>query len=259
MTNRRKRIVIKGNQVSGFADEVSFDGLDLDQVEQRRVSRIVPIRLLLRAAFYLLRALVPDDSRLAAWTRRWRCQWQVVIDGETFGPYTSRDDAIAFEKQEIYRQGTVHRALEESHNESSGVPSDPPATFRDVIKHVASSYLYFFLHTITLGVTFLVAGEAFAKTLHSMGIFLIIFSTMPLVNYPRTIRYRWYPVILIALFPLFFILMISLGYLGVALYSQVQMPGAWWMLPVFVFLMAIHYPLMRLVKLVNPGFSMRDL
>lgn len=103
----KRRIVIKGGEICGFHDEVSFEGLELESHSQERVSRIVPINLLLRGAFYLIRGLCSDQSKLAAWTRGWGCQWQVVIDGEVDGPFSDRAKAIEFEKEKIYNQGKL--------------------------------------------------------------------------------------------------------------------------------------------------------
>ncbi|HCG2921387.1 hypothetical protein ACV1DG_22960 [Aeromonas hydrophila] len=106
----KKRIVIKGGEVCGFADEVSFLGLDVQAFSQQRVSRIVPTSFLLMAAFLVIRKMCPDKSKLAAWTRRWGCEWKVLIDGETYGPFQDRAEAIAFEKEKIYQQGKLFHA-----------------------------------------------------------------------------------------------------------------------------------------------------
>ena len=101
----KKRIVIKNGEVCGYADEVSFKGLDVQGYSKKRVSRIVPTNGFLMIAFYVIRGLCSDESKVAAWTRVWRCQWKVLIDGKSYGPFSSRSDAIAFEKDEIYKQG----------------------------------------------------------------------------------------------------------------------------------------------------------
>ncbi|HFZ8522914.1 hypothetical protein ACSZNZ_17845 [Aeromonas caviae] len=106
----KKRIVIKGGEVCGFADEVSFLGLDVQAFSQQRVSRIVPTSFLLMAAFLVIRKMCPDKSKLAAWTRRWGCKWKVLIDGETYGPFQCRAAAIEFEKEKIYQQGKLFNA-----------------------------------------------------------------------------------------------------------------------------------------------------
>ncbi|AKJ36878.1 hypothetical protein U876_23830 [Aeromonas hydrophila NJ-35] len=106
----KKRIVIKGGEVCGFVDEVSFRGLDVQVFSQQRVSRIVPTSWLLMSAFLVIRKLCSDDSKLAAWTRRWGCEWKVLIDGKTYGPFQSRSAAILFEKDKIYQQGKLFNA-----------------------------------------------------------------------------------------------------------------------------------------------------
>lgn len=102
-----KRIVINGGVVSGFADEVSFDGLEVEQFEKKRVSHVVPENNILRALFVSIRAVVTDESMAASWTRTWGCNWIVLIDGEKYGPFKGRDEAISFEKEKIYQQGKL--------------------------------------------------------------------------------------------------------------------------------------------------------
>ena len=103
----KRRIVIGNGSITGFHDEVSFDGLELSKYEKKRVSRIVPRNTLARIAFILLRLVVNDTSSIAAWTRTWPCNWIVVIDQETFGPFSDRIKAIEFEKEKIYLQGKL--------------------------------------------------------------------------------------------------------------------------------------------------------
>lgn len=43
----------------------------------RRASNILPDALLLRLLFLAIRAVVPDTSRLAGWTRSWQCLWRI--------------------------------------------------------------------------------------------------------------------------------------------------------------------------------------
>jgi len=45
--------------------------------ESRRASHVVPVNAYLRLAFQVIRKLVADDSRVAAWSRTWGCMWQV--------------------------------------------------------------------------------------------------------------------------------------------------------------------------------------
>ena len=42
-----------------------------------RASHVLPDSLALRLAFRGVRALVSDDSRIAAWSRTWPCRWMV--------------------------------------------------------------------------------------------------------------------------------------------------------------------------------------
>lgn len=106
--SHKRRIVISGGTVTGFADEVNFSGLVVTDYDKQRVSRVLPVGRWQRACFMLIRGLVPDDSRAASWTRRWTCKWVVLIDKRTHGPFDSRAAAILFEKDFIYRQGKLN-------------------------------------------------------------------------------------------------------------------------------------------------------
>ena len=103
--SHKRRIVIRNGTVTGFADEVSFAGLTVTGFDKKRVSRVLPTGRFQRGCFLVLRALVNDESKAAAWTRRWRCQWNVQIDSESHGPFLSRSAAILLEKDFIYTQG----------------------------------------------------------------------------------------------------------------------------------------------------------
>ena len=93
----KKRIVIKNGEVCGFANEVSFKGLDVQGYSKKRVSRIVPTNGFLMIAFYVIRGLCSDESKVAAWTRVWRCQWKVLIDGKEIGIYLIDGEYYALE------------------------------------------------------------------------------------------------------------------------------------------------------------------
>ena len=77
--------------------------LELRERRETRVSRIVPKSLFLRALFLLLRKLFGDDTLVAQWTRRWKCVWLVVIDGEVVGEFEDRKKAIELEKEYLRR------------------------------------------------------------------------------------------------------------------------------------------------------------
>lgn len=105
--SHKRRIVIRNGTVTGFADKVDFAGLTVTGLDKKRVSRVIPTGWFQRACFLLLRALDSDESKAAAWTGHWRCQWNVQIDYEKHGPFESRSAAIHFEKELIYRQGKL--------------------------------------------------------------------------------------------------------------------------------------------------------
>jgi hypothetical protein len=69
----------------------------------RRASHIVPENLWARLAFRTIRFCVHDTSRLAAWTRGWRCLWRVdtkPVGGPILADrFTDRQAAINAEIQ----------------------------------------------------------------------------------------------------------------------------------------------------------------
>lgn len=104
----KKRLVIRGGEVIGFEDEVSFKGLKLTAFEKKRVSHVVPALGVLRIMFNAIRSVTSDASWIAEWTRKWSCDWLVIVDGDAYGPFAQRNDAIRFEKDLIYGQGKLH-------------------------------------------------------------------------------------------------------------------------------------------------------
>ena len=81
---------------------------DLGHVTTRRASHVIPQNWLLRLAFRILRTCVPDDSRCAAWTRRWPCQWLAdlrISAGPVLGPFGIRQQAIAAEIDWLTQHG----------------------------------------------------------------------------------------------------------------------------------------------------------
>lgn len=85
-TDGQIRFVNKPELAAAFGPET---------LTRRRASHVEPAQRVLRALFRLLRAHCQDDGPVAAFTRRWPCQWQVSIcDGPTFGPFAQRTAAI---------------------------------------------------------------------------------------------------------------------------------------------------------------------
>lgn len=63
--------------------------------DKQRASHVEPTNILLRWAFHLVRRRVSDGSRLAEWTRGWRCEWRArIFDGPMLGPFDDRQAAI---------------------------------------------------------------------------------------------------------------------------------------------------------------------
>jgi hypothetical protein len=51
--------------------------LELGEVITRRASHVEPATFWTRVWFHIIRTLVSDKSRVAAWTRNWKCLWRV--------------------------------------------------------------------------------------------------------------------------------------------------------------------------------------
>ena len=78
-------------QIAGHGPDLSSEGV----VTKRRASWVEPNSVLPRLAFNLLRLCCRDESRLAGWTRSWRCLWRVRIIGGPVLAATFRDRAAA--------------------------------------------------------------------------------------------------------------------------------------------------------------------
>ena len=66
--------------------------------EKNRASHVEPINRALRFLFHAIRSRVADDSRLAEWTRGWKCLWRArIFDGPTLQPFVDRAAAIQAE------------------------------------------------------------------------------------------------------------------------------------------------------------------
>lgn len=67
---------------------------------QWRASHVLPVNRFLRRWFCRLRRWFGERGLVAAFTRRWPCQWLVDLGpsgGSVFGPFRRRDAAIRFE------------------------------------------------------------------------------------------------------------------------------------------------------------------
>jgi hypothetical protein len=51
--------------------------MELGKTITKRASHVEPATFWARVAFHILRALVTDDSDVAAWTREWKCAWRI--------------------------------------------------------------------------------------------------------------------------------------------------------------------------------------
>lgn len=78
----------------------------LGPATRRRVSHIEPCDPILRVLFRLVRRVVSDGGRVAAWTRAWRCRWRIdIIGGPTFGGFSDRHEAIEREHRWLNERG----------------------------------------------------------------------------------------------------------------------------------------------------------
>jgi hypothetical protein len=77
-----------------------------EAAEPRRASHVEPVSLSLRKLFRWLREAFGEDGRVGNWTRTWTCLWLVdmrPINGDVWGPFASRAEAIEFEVQWLNR------------------------------------------------------------------------------------------------------------------------------------------------------------
>lgn len=100
-----KVISIKSGIVTAFDGDQTVPGIEFTQISKTRVSRIVPAAPILKIAFIFLRALNSDRSAISQWTRKWHCNWVVVIDGIEQACFWDRASAINFEKALICQMG----------------------------------------------------------------------------------------------------------------------------------------------------------
>jgi hypothetical protein len=63
-----------------------------------RVSHIEPVNPVLLWIFHFIRKRVKDDSKLAKFTRQWKCLWRAnIFNGPILGPFKCRDQAVSAE------------------------------------------------------------------------------------------------------------------------------------------------------------------
>ena len=68
-------------------------------IAKRRISHILPVNPIKRAAFILLRRLFGDDGKVSDWTRSWSGPWVVTMligNGEHF-THASRAECVRWE------------------------------------------------------------------------------------------------------------------------------------------------------------------
>lgn len=86
----------------GLIKTVGTPEVSIGKVTSKRASRIVPVNLVKRIAFKVIRLCVSDTSRVAAWTRTWSGGWicTILSSGETFCN-SSRSKCIEWEIERL--------------------------------------------------------------------------------------------------------------------------------------------------------------
>lgn len=77
-------------------------------ISTRRISHILPVNPVKRAAFRLLRRLFGDAGKVSAWTRNWAGPWEVIMigNGERF-THPSRAVCLAWEHEAALRTQAI--------------------------------------------------------------------------------------------------------------------------------------------------------
>ncbi len=78
--------------ITGISSEVTQR---MSLGNRQRVSHVEPVNPILRWLFHAIRKRVADNSKVADFTRKWRCHWRArIFDGPTLGPFVTRKQAI---------------------------------------------------------------------------------------------------------------------------------------------------------------------
>lgn len=101
----RGRIVLCPDGKGFIEGDIPLAFPQLTTGKLRRATHILPMSFFLRSLFILLRRLFGDNGRVAAWTRRWRCNWLVDFSplgrDQRHGPFRSYADAVEYEQEEV--------------------------------------------------------------------------------------------------------------------------------------------------------------
>lgn len=92
----------KNGRVCTFQGDFPFLEREIRKIGVRRISHVVPENVFLRAVFMILRKLFSDNHPVAAWTRKWKCSWLVIMEEprkKVYGPFCDRKKAIEFERE----------------------------------------------------------------------------------------------------------------------------------------------------------------
>lgn len=69
---------------------------ELAGMRREKVSRIEPANLFLRLLYVTIRATQPEQGKVVAWLRTWRCKWRIhfLSNGRILQPFSRRQDAV---------------------------------------------------------------------------------------------------------------------------------------------------------------------
>lgn len=99
------KVRIQNGRAVFVASQALAEVESLGTCHKTRASHVEPINPFLRWCFHLIRRRVADESRLAAWTRRWPCLWRArIFGGPILEPFADRKAAIDAEVEWLESQ-----------------------------------------------------------------------------------------------------------------------------------------------------------
>ena len=102
----RIEVIVTPQGISYLSSPAAGKFLPTETKQVSRISHVTPTNFVLRVVFNSLRLVFGDYGRVAAFTRRWKCLWQVdfgPIGGEVVRtdmqgrPFSSHAQAVTFE------------------------------------------------------------------------------------------------------------------------------------------------------------------
>lgn len=94
-------LYINGDEIQAVG-EMPVEIKSIGTSRQTRMSNVLPVNRIKRAAFLLLRACFGERGRIAEWTRQWQGPWcsKIFTTGECF-THQSRRVVLAWEHQRL--------------------------------------------------------------------------------------------------------------------------------------------------------------